>query len=107
MRKSGSGPDDILGSIEQKLLFILVYLKTYPIQIVMAKLFGMSQPRANQWIHRLLPIVADCCLLLPVVKAALDELDEIGVMPERTGEKFAHSERKQGVAKDYAQRLRN
>ena len=89
IRKSGSGPEDVLGTDEQKLFFILVYLKTYPLQIVMTKLFGMSQPRANQWIHR----------LLPIVKAALDAL---GVMPERTGEQFADSECKHGSVKDYA-----
>jgi hypothetical protein len=37
------------------LLFILVYLKTYALQVVQGRLFGMGQSKANQWIHMLLP----------------------------------------------------
>ena len=40
---------------EDRLLFILVYLKTYPLQVVHGRLFGMVQGKANQWIHVLLP----------------------------------------------------
>src|SRR5438128_8162285 len=40
---------------EDRLLFILVYLKTYPLQVVHGRLFGMVQSKANQWIHVLLP----------------------------------------------------
>src|SRR5467141_5017786 len=40
---------------EDRLLFILVYLKTYALQIVQGRLFGMVQGKANQWIHMLLP----------------------------------------------------
>jgi hypothetical protein len=40
---------------EDWLLFILVYLKTYPLQVVHGRLFGMVQSKANQWIHILLP----------------------------------------------------
>jgi hypothetical protein len=36
-------------------LFILVYLKTYALQVVHGRLFGMGQSKANQWIHALLP----------------------------------------------------
>jgi hypothetical protein len=36
-------------------LFILVYLKTYALQVVQGRLFGMVQGKANQWIHVLLP----------------------------------------------------
>ena len=39
---------------EDRLLFILVYLKTYPLQVVQGRLFGMVQGKANQWIHVLL-----------------------------------------------------
>src|SRR5215510_4084879 len=38
-----------------RLLFILVYLKTYTLQVVHGRLFGMVQGKANQWIHVLLP----------------------------------------------------
>ena len=40
---------------EDRLLFILVYLKTYALQVVHGRLFGMVQGKANQWIHALLP----------------------------------------------------
>src|SRR4029450_6834 len=40
---------------EDRLLFILVYLKTYALQVVHGRLFGMGQSKANQWIHVLLP----------------------------------------------------
>src|SRR6266516_1106349 len=40
---------------EDRLLFILVYLKTYALQVVHGRLFGMVQGKANRWIHLLLP----------------------------------------------------
>jgi hypothetical protein len=40
---------------EDRLFFILVYLKTYALQGVHGRLFGMGQSKANQWIHVLLP----------------------------------------------------
>ena len=36
-------------------MFILVYLKTYALQVVQGRLFGMVQSKANRWIHLLLP----------------------------------------------------
>ena len=38
-----------------RLFFLLTYLKTYSLQVVQGRLFGMSQGKANQWIHVLLP----------------------------------------------------
>src|SRR5713101_6894640 len=40
---------------EDRLFFILTYLKTYALQVVHGRLFGMGQSKANQWIHVLLP----------------------------------------------------
>jgi hypothetical protein len=56
---------------EDRLLFILVYLKTYALQVVHGRIFGMVQGKANQWIH----------VLLPVLLAALRAL---GDAPART-----------------------
>jgi DDE superfamily endonuclease len=42
---------------EDRLLFILVYLKTYPLQVVQGRLFGMGQSKAPQWIHALLVVL--------------------------------------------------
>ena len=73
---------------EQKLLFVLVYQKTYPLQVVLGELFGLSQSSANEWIHRLLPILREALIAL-------------GVMPERDGRKFAQAERHQRESADY------
>jgi hypothetical protein len=40
---------------EDRLLFILAYIKTYSLQVAQGRLFGMGQSKANQWIHVLLP----------------------------------------------------
>jgi hypothetical protein len=46
-----------LPTAEDRLLFILVYLKTYPLQVVQGRLFGMGQSKAHQWIHVLLTVL--------------------------------------------------
>jgi Helix-turn-helix of DDE superfamily endonuclease/DDE superfamily endonuclease len=79
-RRSGGGRKGQLGTTEQKLLFSLAYLKTYPLQALWGESFGLSQSRANRWLQR----------LLPIVKQALDEL---GVLPSREPEQFAEQER--------------
>src|SRR5438128_1429316 len=42
---------------EDRLFFILTYLKTYALQVLQGRLFGMGQSKANQWIHVLLPVL--------------------------------------------------
>ena len=49
--KGGRKPK--LQSMEDRLFFILFYLKTYPLQEVIGHLFGLSQGQANIWIHKL------------------------------------------------------
>ena len=50
---------------ENRLFFILVYLKTYALQVGQGRLFGMGQSKANQWIHVLLPVLlAALCVLV-------------------------------------------
>jgi Helix-turn-helix of DDE superfamily endonuclease len=65
---------------EDRLFFILVYLKTSALQVVHGRLFGMSQSKANQWIH----------VLLPVLLAALRTLGDaparsLGALAQRLG----------------------
>ncbi len=74
-RFPGGGRKGVLHRPEQKLLFILVYLKAYPLQVLLGELFELSQQGANFWIHR----------LLPVLRRALDAL---GVLPERNPGQF-------------------
>jgi Helix-turn-helix of DDE superfamily endonuclease len=42
---------------EDRLLCILVYLKTSPLQVVPGRLFGMGQSKAHQWLHVLLVVL--------------------------------------------------
>jgi hypothetical protein len=60
-----------LPTMEDKLLFILVYLKQAPTQEVQGSLFGITQSKANSWIH--------------VLHAVLNRaLATHGDLPERT-----------------------
>src|SRR6185436_2962441 len=42
---------------EDRLFFILTYLKTSSLQVVQGRLFGIRQSKTNQWIHVLLPVL--------------------------------------------------
>ena len=42
---------------EDRLIFILLYLKTNPLQVAHGILFGLPQGKTNQWIHVLLPVL--------------------------------------------------
>jgi hypothetical protein len=57
MRKYTTYTNCPLPTPEDRLLFILVYLKTNNLQEIHGELFGMSQSKANQWIHALLPVL--------------------------------------------------
>ena len=56
-RKYTTYQNSCLPSLEDKLLFILIYLREAMKQEVLGELLGMAQPVVNKWIHRLLPIV--------------------------------------------------
>jgi DDE superfamily endonuclease len=86
-RQAGGGRKGVLQETEQKLLFLLVQQKTYPLQTLLGEVFGLSQPRVHEWGHR----------LFPVLKVALDEL---GVLPERDPAQFAQSELQHGERPD-------
>jgi hypothetical protein len=63
-------------TMADKLLFILTYVKQKPIQAVHGQLFGMSQSKANKWIH----------LLHAVLNQALAHQE---VLPARTADDLA------------------
>src|SRR6266851_4435498 len=75
-RWPGAGRRSTLSRIEDKLLFVLVYLKTYPLQVVLGQLFGISTSQANFWLHHLLPVLRST-------------LDDLGYAPERDGTRLA------------------
>ena len=72
-RKSGGGRKGALPTHEIKLLFVLYYLKAYPTFDVLADRFGFSTSRANQHLHKLMPILQE-------------SLTELEVMPIRNFE---------------------
>ena len=72
-RKYGGGRNPTLNKTEDKLLFILIYMKLYPLQAVIGFLFGMGQSQANEWVHK----------LSGVLKTALADM---GQLPERAPE---------------------
>ena len=73
-RASGGGRKSNLSNIHDKLLFILAYQKTSPLQTMHGLSFGLSQGRVNYWVHRLLPVLQM-------------SLSELGMKPERNGKK--------------------
>lgn len=75
-RKPGAGAKGVLRTVEDKLLFILVYEKTYPLQTMHGLQFGMSQAQANYWIHQLLPILQQ-------------SLRELGLGPKRDSQEVS------------------
>jgi DDE superfamily endonuclease len=70
-RQYGAGrAESTLVTIEDKLLFILYYVKVYPLQEILACEFDMAQSTANEWIY----------ILSEVLKKALDQGGDV---PER------------------------
>ena len=62
-RQYGAGRSEAtLVTLEDKLLFILYYVKVYPLQAILAFEYGMVQSTANEWIH----------ILSEVLQKALD-----------------------------------
>jgi hypothetical protein len=87
-RERGGGRKSTLDTMEQKLLFALVYQKMYPVQTLLGELFDLSQTRTHDWIHRLLPILKDA-------------LDDLGVLPARDPKQFVQHEKQQRESRDY------
>lgn len=86
-RQLGGGRKATLRRAEDQLLFILFYLKTYPLQEVMSELFGLDVSKVNEWMHRLLPLVRDA-------------LDALGVLPERDAQAFAKAQAQRRTGRD-------
>jgi hypothetical protein len=75
-RARGGGRKSHLKDLREKLLFILVYQKTAPLQTSHGLQFGLSQGQVNHWVHRLLPVLQM-------------SLQEMGMKPTRQGEEVA------------------
>lgn len=77
-RRWGGGRRPKLATLADQLFFILFYLKTYPLQEVIAFLFGLSQGQVNENIYR----------LSQILKMALGLA---GQLPERDPQKLAET----------------
>lgn len=75
-RAGGGGRKSKLATVGDKLLFILVYQKTFQLQTMHGLQFGLSQGRVNYWVHRLLPVLQQSLALM-------------GMKPERDGKQVA------------------
>ena len=94
--ESQGGRKPVLKTPEDKLFFILFYMKLYPLQEVIGYLFGMSQSQGNHWVH----------VLSQVLKMALQCND---YLPQRVPEKIAEKlqqEATEAVAIDGTERRR-
>src|SRR2546425_2309315 len=68
---------------EDRLFFILVSLKTYALQVVHGRLFGMGQSKAHQWMHVLLPVLLAALRTLgdaPAQRLGVSEADAATVV---------------------------
>ena len=79
---------------EDRLFFILTYLKTYSLQVVQGRLFGMGQSKANQWIHVLLPVLL--AALRTLGDAPARSLTRPGPAARRLGGRRGHRGRAAG-----------
>jgi hypothetical protein len=95
--ESKGGRKPILNNHEDRLFFILFYLKTYPLQEVLAHLFGMSQGKAHFLIYQLSAILYE----------TLKQMDHLPArIPEEMIRKLVE-ERPQDVAIDGTERRIN
>jgi hypothetical protein len=56
-RKPGGGRQGQVQTVENKLFFILVYTRIYPLLIIQGLFFGMNESSACEWTGKLLPIL--------------------------------------------------
>ena len=56
-RRAGGGATGTLPQMEDKLLFILVFQKTNPLQTMHGLPFQLSPPQTNSWMHPLRPVL--------------------------------------------------
>src|SRR5712692_249297 len=77
-RRAGAGAKGKLPSWTDKLLFILVYQKTNPLQTMHGLQCNVSQSQTNYWLHHLWPVLQQA-------------LRDMGQAPEREASQVAHN----------------
>jgi hypothetical protein len=68
-RKVGGGNTPRLATLEDKLHFILIFQKTYPLQTAHDLQFDLSQAQTNEWIHALMPVLETALIRLKQMPA--------------------------------------
>src|SRR5215468_6995197 len=56
-RREGGGRKGVLAEMADKLLFILIYTRIYPILVVQGMFFGLAESKACTWVGVLLPVL--------------------------------------------------
>src|SRR5215469_15165393 len=96
VRAGGGGQKGLIPAIEDKMLFILVYTRIYPLLFVQGLFFGMAESKACKWVGILLPVL-DAAMgeihvrpkratgrSLEEIIASFPELKELGVLTDGT-----------------------
>ena len=96
VRASGGGQKGALPEVGDKLLFILIYTRVYPLLIIQGIFFGMAESKACKWVGILLPVL-DAALgrshvrpkrakgrSLEEIIQEFPELKELGVLTDGT-----------------------
>lgn len=76
-RISHSRKTGVIPLIQDKLFFILIYLKTNPLQELHTIQFGMTQPQVNKWLH----------LLSGILRCTLKTMGEL---PDRSSKRLIY-----------------
>lgn len=56
-RNYGGGRHAHIQTVRDKLVFILVYTRTYPLLFMQGLMFNLAESKACKWVHRLLPLL--------------------------------------------------
>ncbi len=119
-RKVGGGRKATLPLAEDRLLFIVVYMKTYLLQEIMVELFELDVSNVNEWIHRLLPLLRDahavaqtqaqCPTGQTVIVAGTERRRQRPKKPEKqvlhySGKKKAHTDKNLVIAERKTRRV--
>ena len=113
-RKLGAGRHSHLVSLEDKLVFILLYVRQYPLEFIQGMFFNLSESNACFWIHELLPTLdksLDYAHAKPnrhqskgleEILAEFPELIEMGILGDGTERPRRKPKNKQARVDDYS-----
>lgn len=95
-RAFGGGRQARLLTVEDKLLFVLVYVRIYPLLLIHGLMFNLAESKTCEWVHRLLPILDDTLGVvharphrhqgrsLTEILREFPELKELGILTDGT-----------------------